>query len=849
MPLPARTDMMPGSPTPGAARIVNRRNRALAFQVRSGEARAAGLASAPRRAGLAGWALAFLASALLLAACGGEDLEKELSELRAQQDAGRAAETLDEFSELANRHPDHPEVNFRLGIAMIAAGRATEALFPLHKAAADEGLAVPAGIVLASTLAQTQNHAEALRAAERVLERDAENEAALLLKTSSAIELHDGAVALESADKLVAKAPDNSNYRLARAAALAESSRLDDAEALYKELVDADAQGELQPYIRDCTAYVRFLRDKRKDVERAVDAIESCIERRPDDVQIVAAFSGILEELERSEDLIRILEAALERKPDARALRDELISQLVQADRADEARERAEKWVQEFDDPASWRQVAVLRRRNGELEPALEAVDKAIALMPNPDEETRFFRAELLVELGRAEEAEKLIDSFESQLFKDVLNGRLAQERGDQKRALELYGKASTDWPQNWGLRVLAARAAFALGDTERAKSDLLEATRQAPKETDAALWLAHVYFSEGNFRQCLQFTARHLKERGPVDAGAHVLRAEALAATNRMPEAIKTLDELAEVRDGEYRATAWAAAARLEARSDPAAALKQLDARLAKQKLDLGAPENVAALNQLFDLFIQTERLDEARKRLDALLAKQPESAHLYGLRGRAALVQGRIEDAEKDFARALELAPEDGAALSGLALLERQRGDLPKAIETMKQAAKASPQSPEYGYMAARMTLDLGDRAEARKMFESVLRDQPGQVGAANDLAFLLAEDATDLPLAQRYAERAVRLQPSPETLDTLGYVKLRQGAAEEAVGLFERALARQPEYATARYHLALALIEKGEPVAARQALEEALARPFPEQQEARKVLARIDSGEVQP
>jgi tetratricopeptide (TPR) repeat protein len=839
VPLPACTDMMPGSPTPGAARIVNRRNPALAFQLRSGAAHGAGL----------GLARALLASALLVAACGGDDLDAQLSELRAQQDAGRAAETLDEFSELANRHPDHPEVNFRLGIAMLAAGRATEALFPLHKAAADEGLAVPAGIVLASTLAQTQNHAEALRAAERVLERDAENEAALLLKTSSAIELHDGAVALESADKLVAKAPDNTNYRLARAAALAESGRLDDAEKLYEELVEAEVEGELQPYLRDCIAYVRFLRDKRKDVDRAVAEIESCIGRRPDDAQVVASFTGILEELERREDLIRILEAALERKPDARALRDELTTQLVKADRLSEARERAETWVQEVDDPASWRQVAVLRRRSGETGSALEAVDKAIALMPNPDEETRFFRAELLLELGRAEEAEKLVDSFESQLFKDVLNGRLAQERGDQKRALELFGKASIDWPQNWGLRVLAARAAFALGDTERAKSDLLEATRQAPKETDAALWLAHVYFSEGNFRQCLQFTARHLKERGPVDAGAHLLRAEALAATNRMPEALTTLEELAGVRDGAYRAVAWAAAARLEARSDAARALKDLEARLAKEKVDLGAPENVVALNQLFDLFLQTKRVDEAQKRLDALLAKHPDSAHLYGLRGRAALVQGRIEDAEKDFARALELAPDDGAALSGLALLERQRGDVPKAIEAMKKAAKASPESPDYGYMAARMTLDIGNRAEARKMFESVLRDHPGQVGAANDLAFLLAEDATDLQVAQRYAERAVRLQPSPETLDTLGYVKLRQGAAEEAVGLFERALARQPEYATARYHLALALIEKGEPVAARQALEEALARPFPEQQEARKVLARIDSGEVQP
>jgi tetratricopeptide (TPR) repeat protein len=812
----------------------------LAFEVRSVGA---------RRDGLAGWARALLASALLVAACGGEDLEAELAELRAQQDAGKAAETLDEYTELANRHPDHAEVNFRLGIAMLASGRPTEALFPLHKAAADEGLAVPAGIVLASTLAQTNNHAEALRAAERVLERETENEPALLLRTSAAIELHDGALALESADQLVAKAPDNTNYRLARAAALAESGRLDDAEAVYREVLDSDTEGELQPYTRDCSAFVRFLRDKRKDVDRAVAQVEDCIERRPEDVQLVSAFGGVLEELGRTEDLIRILESALERKPDVRALREELTNQLVKADRVPEARELAEKWAQEVDDPPSWRQAATLRRRSGDLASSLEAVDKAIALMPQPDEETRFFRVELLIELGRLDEAEQELDSFESQLFKDVLGGRIAQERGDPKRALELYGKASIDWPQNFGLRVLAARAAFALGDTERAKSDLLEATRQAPKETDAALWLAHVHFAEGNFRQALAFTARQLSERGSVDPSVHVLRAEALAATNRIPEALATLDELAKLRDGELRATAWATAARLHARSDPAAALTELERRLSQAKLDLGAPENAIALNQLFDLFVQNGRVAEVQKRLDALLAKRPDSAHLHGLRGRAALVLGRNDEAEKDFARAIELTPDDGAALSGLALLERQRGDVPKAIEIMKKAAASSPNSPEYGYMAARMTLDQGDRDGARKMFESVLRDHPGQVGAANDLAFLLAEQATDLPMAQRYAERAVRLQPSPETLDTLGYVKLRQGAAEEAVGLFERALARQPEYATARYHLALALIEKGEPVAARQALEEALARPFPEQQEARKVLARIDSGEARP
>lgn len=812
----------------------------MAFESRDGRAVGGGRGRRVR---------AFVAAALVAAACAGDDLETTLAELRTRQDEGKAAETLDAYNELATEHPDHPEVNFRLGVAMLAAGRTTEALFPLQKAASDDALAVPAGIVLASTLAQTGNNAEALRAAERVLERDAENETALLLLTSAAIELHDGELALESAEKLIARAPDNSNYRLAHAASLAESDRLDDAEKLYRELLEDDVEGELQPYVRDCTAYVRFLRDKRKDVDRAVAQVEDCIERRPEDVQVVGSLMGILKELERTDELIGILERALERNPDARALREELTTQLVKADRVPEARALADEWVKEADDPPSWRHAATLRRQAGDLEAALAAVERSIELSPTPDEETRFFRTELLIELGRLDEAEPQIASLESQLFKDVLMGRIAQERGDPKRALELYGKASIDWPQNYGLRVLAARAAFALGDTERAKSDLLEATRQAPKETDAALWLAHVYYAEGNFRQCLALVARHLQERGPLDARAHLLRAEVLAATNRMPVALQTLEELAELREGEFRPEAWATAARLRARSEPKEALAELERRLAGAKLDLGVPENAVALNQLFDLLLQTGRADAAVKRLDGLIAKRPESAQLYGLRGRAVLAQGRATEAEQDFQKALALAPDDGASLSGLALLERERGDVPKAIEMMKRAAAASPSNPEYGYMAARMTLDQGDRKAAREMFEAVLRSYPGQVGAANDLAFLLAEEGTDLPTAQRYAERAVRLQPSPETIDTLGYVKLRQGAAEEAVGLFERALVRQPDYATARYHLALALIEKGEPVAAKQALEEALARPFPEQQEARKVLARIDSGEVQP
>jgi tetratricopeptide (TPR) repeat protein len=796
------------------------------------------------------WAVVCFATASLCAAACSGDLDQRLGEIRTRQDNGNAADTLEELTELVGRNAEHAELNYRLGLAMIASGRPTEAVFPLYKAAAADEFAVPAGIVLASTLANTNNHAEALRAADRVLEREPEHEAALLLRASSAVQLHDGKVALESADRLVAKAPDNRNFSFVRAAALAETARLDDAEGVFRDLFDADWESEPQGQVRACTAYVRFLLEKRKDNERAVGLMKECVEKDPESVQIVAAVGNILEEMKRRDDLIAILESAIEHNPEARALREALVGQLVASNQVGEARQLSEKWADEADDAQAWSQVASVRRRTGDLRGALEAVDKAIALStPQPENALYFFRSELLLELGQLDQAEQQAASVEDDLYRTILEARLAQERGDTKHALELYGKVAIQWPQNHAVRALAARAAYQLGDTERAKSDLLEATRGAPEETDAALWLAHIYFTEGNFRQCLAFTGRHIQERGALDPRAHLLSAEALAATNRVEPALKVLDDLAKLREGEFRTVAWAAAAQLQARTDPAKGLTDLARKLDEAKLDLADPAQSPALDTLVDLLVRNGRADDAKKRLEGLLAKRPDAAHLLALHGRVALAAGHHDEATKDFERALALQPNEATALSGRSLVYHAQGDLAKAIETMKRAAGARPDNADYAYMAARMTLDQGDRAAARREFERLVVEHPESAGAANDLAFLLAEDATDLRIAQRHAERAVRLQPSAETLDTLGFVKLRQGAAEEAVGVFERALSRQPEYATARYHLALALIEKGEPAAARQALEQALSKPFPEQQEARKVLAKIDGDEARP
>ena len=123
------------------------------------------------------------------------------------------------------------------------------------------------------------------------------------------------------------------------------------------------------------------------------------------------------------------------------------------------------------------------------------------------------------------------------------------------------------------------------------------------------------------------------------------------------------------------------------------------------------------------------------------------------------------------------------------------------------------------------------------------ALLRRNPEHLAACNDLAWLLAEQGEDLDLALALATRAARIDPRPEVLDTLGWVRLRRGEIEPAIAAFEKALAERPELSTARYHLGLALVQRGDEEAARQAFRAALdAGPFPESEAARRELERL-------
>jgi len=123
-------------------------------------------------------------------------------------------------------------------------------------------------------------------------------------------------------------------------------------------------------------------------------------------------------------------------------------------------------------------------------------------------------------------------------------------------------------------------------------------------------------------------------------------------------------------------------------------------------------------------------------------------------------------------------------------------------------------------------------GRASEVKPAYDELLKGEPDNAIALNNLAFIKAEEGVDLDGALAMARRALQKLPnSPDIMDTVGWIYLKKGMSDEAIGAFRDAvqafarLVGAPERSTFHYHLAMALLQKGDHSGAMQELQIAL------------------------
>ena len=786
-----------------------------------------------------------MAGLLTVVGCG-DDASSTLAEVRRLQDAGSHQQAEELLREHLEAHPDDREASFRRGLSLIALGRSSEAVFPLRKALDSAEFGKQASLVLAGTLLSTRNFEGAIEAADGVLAKEPENETALVTRARAAIGALQANTALESIDALEKLKPGGLLPKSLRAEAIGlVPERLAEAEKLYEEMEAADWADDESGPGRVCLTRAKLVFEKGKDATRAGELILACAERYGAQPNMVIGAATLLDRLGRDAEGTKLVRAHFEKDPTNLALRLALAQRLVAEDRFAEAEQLVIEEAEKQNSPAGWSALASLRRRLRNNTGALEALDRAIAASKGAvSEELYADRADLLLDMGRTAEAKDELEHIDGALYRNLIEGRLAEVRGDNAAALEKYSAALEQWPDNWVVRVRAANVAFTLGDVDRALVELREVTRHAPKETDAALQMAQIHFSRGELQEAYAFAWRHINERGAPGPEGHLVAARAAAAARRTDEVAKTLEDLIARSDGKFAAVALAEHSRLLASTQSsAAALVALDAAVAKAKLDLALPQNAAALRQTAMLASETS-IDAALARIDAVLAKAPGRADLLGLRATFLANGGRFDEARKGAEAALAAKADEPFAHFALGLARRGTGDMKGAVESFDRALALDPTLSDAGYLAAQTQLTAGNAADGKRRLEQFVRVYPDHAGALNDLAWLLAEGGTDLPRAEKLAEQAARLGGRAEMFDTFGYVRLKQERYEDAARAFRLSLAKNGGYGTARYHLALALDRSGDAAGAKKELQLALERgSFPESAAAKAELARLE------
>ncbi|QKJ66402.1 tetratricopeptide repeat protein [Deefgea piscis] len=141
------------------------------------------------------------------------------------------------------------------------------------------------------------------------------------------------------------------------------------------------------------------------------------------------------------------------------------------------------------------------------------------------------------------------------------------------------------------------------------------------------------------------------------------------------------------------------------------------------------------------------------------------------------------------------------------------RERKNLTQAVAVMTAAIKRNPSSAELYYDRS-LYLDLvGDIPAAEADLRQYLQLSPGHVHGLNALGYILANRTDRYSEANTYLEQAMAKEPNnPVVLDSMGWLRFKQGRLNEAAELLKRAFAQLPDPEIAAHYTEV-LWQKGD------------------------------------
>ena len=435
-----------------------------------------------------------------------------------------------------------------------------------------------------------------------------------------------------------------------------------------------------------------------------------------------------------------------------------------------------------------------------------------------------------------------------------AMHGMIARRRGNRDKALSLLSASleqNSKQPMVLLERALARRhdadtIAEAIEDTTRA----LELNPDMPQ---ARYLLAQLQLRRGNGSEA-RSALRTLLSRNPGQKEAR-LQLVRLLLNNNDPAGARSLlnDAMERFPEDPTWPRRLARLAASQGRMDRAIEAWRQTVALA------ASPGHLAGLGTAL---LRADRAEAVESLLTEHAGTVNESPRLQALRARALAKAGRRKAATNLFRRAMSRADTAAEARSvaqqmsqGIGLSEAisQLSDLEQtandaytslaiaqlqmaarrhgpALARLRQAESALGDGANEGVrlqitqMKATCLQQTGQREQARQHYERVLEQEPGNVNALNNLAYLLTVEFDEPDRAVELAQRAAnQTEDNGQILDTLGWAQFKAGQPHEARLTLQRSIELEPMPYN-HLHLGRVFMDLDVPVRARELLNKA-------------------------
>lgn len=440
--------------------------------------------------------------------------------------------------------------------------------------------------------------------------------------------------------------------------------------------------------------------------------------------------------------------------------------------------------------------------------------------------------ASLLVLNGKLDDAQPLLAAQlaaipEEQRTSAIVSLQLLISRGpDRQGGVKLLKNLLQNDMQRPESSVVIARQQLIAGDQSGARESLEQALKVKPDFEPAALLLAQIGPQERKEAIALMEKA---VAANPTARSLRTTLAQLYLADDQIENARKQFQAMRQNDPNDLAPLLALALIDLQQKQYDEAStyLQQYAAGAEKQGTSLRIDAGQAYI-YLAEIEINRKNFPAALKWLDKVNDASPEFVSARITRAQVMAQQGDINGARKVLTALQAQAPDprDQAAIA--------RADAGMLFDAKRYAESRSrldgaltqfPNDPDLLYDRAMSEEKLADYPAMETDLRRLISVQPNNANAYNALGYSLADRNERLAEAEKLVERASALSPTDAfIMDSLGWVKYRQGDKDQAISLLRRAYQIQPN-AEIGAHLGEVLWVTGHQDEARQAWHDAL------------------------